>query len=158
MALAFYFFFGWLGIYTFFICKRNLSIVENIILYLLILIIHINWNWLIFEEFAFLKYSHDSSKYISILINRSIVTPLIILICFNIIPKGAPIIIRTICYLCTSLLLTIFVKFSIFFNAISILDWDLGYDFLYFMGLIYSIYFFHLSYSMYVVEKESSVK
>lgn len=59
----------------FFICKRNLSIVENIILYLLILIIHINWNWLIFEEFAFLKYSHDSSKYISILINRSIVTP-----------------------------------------------------------------------------------
>ncbi|MCE4048004.1 hypothetical protein [Bacillus sp. Au-Bac7] len=158
MALAFYFFFGWLGIYIFFLCKKNLSIVENIILYLLILIIHINWNWLIIEEFAFLKYSHESHKYISILINRSILTPIIILICFNLIPKGTPLIIRTISFLSASLLLTIFVQFSIFFNALTIVDWDLGFDFLYFIGLIYVIHFFHLSYSKYIVEKESTLK
>ena len=154
MAFAFYFFVGWLGIYCFFLCKKSLSIVENIILYLLILIVHINWSWLIYEEFLLLKFSHDPTKFVAMLINRSVITPFFILFCFNIISADSSIIKKTIYFLFTSLILTAFVQISILFKSVYLISWNLGYDFIYFLCLLIFCQFFHLFYSNYVMEKE----
>lgn len=75
MAFAIYFFIGWLTIICFFVQKKKYSIVENTVLILSVLIINLNWTWLVYEEFELITYSREPWDFVAYLIKRSIVIP-----------------------------------------------------------------------------------
>lgn len=158
MAIATYFFLGWLVVYCFFLCKKRRTIVENTILCLFILIIHINWSWMMYEELAFLKFSHEPNKYLALLINRIIITPTIILLCFNLVKRDASFLIRALYLLITAAVLTFSIQLSTWLDVITMVNWNIGFDYLYFLSLIVICQLLLMLYPKFVVEKELRTK
>ncbi|HYK73133.1 MAG TPA: hypothetical protein VEV44_08430, partial [Pseudoneobacillus sp.] len=85
MGFVVYFFVAWLVISIFTIIKKRLSIVENTLVFLIILILSINFSWIVNEELKLVTISKKGLDYTAFLLNRSIIIPIMIVIHVNLL-------------------------------------------------------------------------
>ncbi|WP_175638125.1 hypothetical protein [Metabacillus schmidteae] len=158
MAFAVYFFISWLCIILFFIKKKTYSIVENTILFLFLMIVNMNWSWFIFDEFQFLKYSEHPMSYTAYLMNRSIIIPIIVLYCLNLSSFSMSVKKMFIHILVSSLLLLLLTFLSLTLNIITSENWNVMYDYLFFVLLHIACYLIHKWYHSFVIKTEVQTK
>jgi hypothetical protein len=135
MGFVVFFFLAWLVVSSFVVIRKRLSIVENTVIFLVILIVSINFSWLMMEEFEFIKPTEKGFSYTAFLLNRSVITPLIMVILLNLLPwgksaisKGLLVVYAVIVMLCVS-------NLSTFFKITEFSNWNYGYEALYFFVL-----------------------
>jgi len=141
LGFVFFFFVSWLVTVLFAVMKKSLSFVENLFVLSIILIVSVNWSWIIFEEFKFLEISRQPLDYIAFLINRSIGIPLIIVIMLNAVKfansKG-----KVYLYVGLSTVTLIVLKMiGNYLNITKLNNWNTMYDVLYFLFLHLIAYF-----------------
>ncbi|WP_066059619.1 hypothetical protein [Robertmurraya korlensis] len=142
MGFVFYFFVSWLVTVLFTVMKKSLSFVENIFVFLIILIVSVNWSWIIFEEFKFLELSRQPLDYTAFLMNRSIGIPLIIVITLNAAVRSANVKGKAYLYVGLSTVILLGLKMiGNFLNITKLNNWNTLYDVLYFISLHLIAYF-----------------
>ncbi|MFD2925138.1 hypothetical protein [Halobacillus naozhouensis] len=142
MAFAVFFFTAWLITAIFFAIPKKLTLIENTFIFMLILVISINWSWIIYEGFKFIKITKEPMNYTGFLFFRSVTIPMLLVLQLNLIHRskmfGSTAVI-TVLSVATLLLLD---GLSIFFGITTYQKWNIFYDFLYFTGLHIVTYFF----------------
>ncbi|MED4224624.1 hypothetical protein [Neobacillus cucumis] len=135
MGFAFYFFVAWLITIIFTLMRKRLTFVENASVFLLILIISINWSWIIYNELNLIKLTAKPLPYTAFLINRSIGIPFIIVITLNLIKaansKGKSILIACL----STVTLVILIQLGKYFDIVTPIKWNILYDVLYIISL-----------------------
>lgn len=131
---------------------------ENTILFLYLMIANMNWSWFIFEEFQLLKYSEQPMNYTAYLMNRSIIVPLIILYTLNLGEDSVSVIKRSIHALVSSILLLLLTLLSLQLKVITSKNWNIIYDFLFFIFLYVSCYLIYKWYRSFVLKGEVQTK
>lgn len=143
MGFAFYFFVSWLITIIFTLMKKKLTFVENSFLYLLTLIININYSWIISFELKLVNLSKDPLDYTAFMINRSIGIPFILMVTFNLIKSVDSIgksVFIAVCSICVQVLL---LKLGTNFEITNREKWSIINDFIYF-ALLYVVAFYSL--------------
>lgn len=133
MGLSLFFFLVWLFCALFTVLPKKLSLVENTIIYLLVLIININFSWIIIEELELVRSSDNPIAYTAFLLNRSVLIPVVVMILLNLLQKNV---------IKNGLLITgtvgIMLSLSImssYFKITDYLKWNYGWDILYYLFL-----------------------
>ena len=149
MGFAFYFFVSWLITVIFTFMKKSLSYIENSFVYLLVLIISINFSWIISAELKLVTLSTHPLDYTAFMIHRSIGIPFILVVTLNFI-KGVNSVGKSfLIAICSILILVILVKLGTNFEITNRAKWNIMYDFIYFALLqliaFYSLKFFQKS-------------
>ncbi|MGG4470196.1 hypothetical protein ABER68_19325 [Paenibacillus alvei] len=157
MAFAIYFFIGWLTIICFFVQKKKYSIVENTVLILSVLIINLNWTWLVYEEFELITYSREPWDFVAYLIKRSIVIPVIVLICLNFGRKQSSLVKKLMHILVSSLVILGITIISHLLKVTTVKHWSIFYDLVYYLLLHLVVLGIHKWYQTYMVDKEKEV-
>lgn len=85
MGLVFYLAVAWIVIISFFSLQNRLPSMVNIIIYLVIQIIHINFFSIITLEFKNFTYSPKPMGFITIIVYRDVVLPFLLLIFVNVL-------------------------------------------------------------------------
>lgn len=130
----------------FVVMQKKLSIVENTFVFLIILVISINFNWIIAEELKFIKMTNEAVNYAAFILNRSIIIPMILVVQLNLIidsnskAKSFFISIASI-----SILLLLF-QLSIFFDIAKYKNWNISFDLIYIVILHLIAFYFHKFY------------
>ena len=142
MVFAIYFFVSWIITIIFVIMPKKLTFMQNSFVFLLILIISMNWSWIIYEELKLIKLSTNAMDYTSFLINRSIAVPLIVVITMNLL-KISTSLNRFILVLLTSTsFLSLLALGGIYFRVTKYMNWNFALDFIYFFLLNIVAYLF----------------
>ncbi|AFC31447.1 hypothetical protein PM3016_4703 [Paenibacillus mucilaginosus 3016] len=135
MGFAFFFFIAWLTVAAFGFMKKQLTLVENTVVLLLITVISINWSWIIFEELKLVVISREPVNYTAFLIHRSITVPLIVVITINLVKRMATNHRAWLMVVGAVLLQFVFVLLGRFFGISHSVHWNLTYDLVYFAVL-----------------------
>lgn len=85
MEFVVFFFLTWLVISIQFVINKKIHLVESTFVFLIILIVSINFSWIIIDELFLIKVSKKMLPYLAYLLNRSIIIPILILIHLNLI-------------------------------------------------------------------------
>ncbi|MDR6125142.1 hypothetical protein QFZ87_004739 [Bacillus sp. SLBN-46] len=85
MGFVVFFLLAWLVIFLFAGMKKKLTFVENTLVFLIILIVSINYSWIVIEELKLIKLSHHYLNYTGYLLNRSVIIPMVTLIQLNLL-------------------------------------------------------------------------
>lgn len=141
MGFAFFFFVSWLVTLFFTVMRKSLSFLENFFVWLVILIVSINWSWIIYEGYKFVEISTKPVDYTAFLFNRSMITPLIIVITLNAIKftdsRG-----NSFLYAGFSItILLVLLMVGHFFTITKMNNWNVLFDVLYFLSLHLIAYF-----------------
>jgi len=128
------FFIAWLTIVVFTVMRKRLSLIENCFVYMVILVININWSWIVFEELDRIIISTAPLKNTAFLIVRSIIVPLVIVGALNIhgtffSAKSWYIGILSV------IVLSCVIAIGRYFDVLTYVHWSIVYDILYFMAL-----------------------
>jgi hypothetical protein len=146
MGFAFYFFVSWLITVIFTVMKKRLTFVENSLVFLLMLIISINFSWIISAELKLVTLSKEPLDYTAFMINRSIGIPFIIVVTLNLMKSVNSIGKSLIIMVCSILIQVILVKLGTNFDVTNRENWNILYDIIYFVLLylfaVYSLKFF----------------
>jgi hypothetical protein len=146
MGFAFYFFISWLITVIFTVMKKRLTFVENSFVFLLMLIISINFSWIISAELKLVILSKEPLDYTAFMINRSIGIPFIIVVTINLMKSVNSIGKSLIIMVCSILIQVILVKLGTNFEVTNRENWNILYDIIYFALLhlfaVYSLKFF----------------
>ncbi|UOR13735.1 hypothetical protein [Halobacillus amylolyticus] len=141
MAFAVFFFTSWLVLALFLAIPKKLSIIENTFVFLIILVISINWTWIIYEEMKLIKSTKDAMDYTAFLLFRSIIIPMILVTQLNLLCR-ANTFAKSLLNVSTSLaILLLLTFFSTFFNMTNYIKWNIGYDAIYYLSLHVIAYF-----------------
>ncbi|WP_079526623.1 hypothetical protein [Halobacillus hunanensis] len=135
MGFAVFFFIAWLITAIFFAIQKKLSLIENTFIFMLILVISINWSWIIYEGFKFIKITKEPMNYTAFLFFRSVIIPMLLVLQLNLVHQsktfGSAALITSLS-VATLLLLD---GLSFYLNITTYKNWHIFYDFLYFAGL-----------------------
>ncbi|WEG14708.1 hypothetical protein PU629_10315 [Pullulanibacillus sp. KACC 23026] len=140
MGIAVFFFMTWLVCTLFAIIQKKLSIVENTFIFLFLLVININFSWIIAEEMKRIKLPTNGMDYTAYLLNRSVIIPILGLILLNIAS----------CKIYSKTLITFAVVLGVsfcsgliseYFKITHYTRWDLRYDLLYYFVLYLVTYY-----------------
>ncbi|SFK11334.1 hypothetical protein SAMN04487936_107159 [Halobacillus dabanensis] len=135
MAFTLFFFGSWLVLTLFTIIPKKLAFTENTFVFLILLVISINWTWIIYEEFKFIESTETPMDYAAFLMFRSIIIPIVIITQLNIsaLARSRTLSLWTIVLSTACLLL--FTFFSLHFGMIKYVNWNIAYDALYYLAL-----------------------
>jgi hypothetical protein len=149
MGFAFYFFVSWLITVIFTVMKKRLTYVENSFVFLLMLIISINFSWIISQELRLVKLSTQPLDFTAFMILRSIGIPFMMVVTLNIMNGVNSIANYLLIAICSILVLVILVKLGADFDITNRDKWNIMYDFIYFAILhviaVYSLKFIRKS-------------
>ncbi|AGK53672.1 hypothetical protein [Bacillus sp. 1NLA3E] len=135
MGFAIFFFLAWLIIGTFFMIRKELSIVENTLIFLISLIVIINVSWISTEEMKMINLTKSSINYTAYIFNRSIILPLLLLVQLNILLKSKTFT-KKVLIIFTSLMVMLGLSvLSTYFNLTNYIKWNLFYDGIYYLIL-----------------------
>ncbi|WP_442598764.1 hypothetical protein [Neobacillus sp. D3-1R] len=135
MGFVVFFFVSWLFISIYSTIKKRLSIVENTFVFLIILIISINYSWIVIEELKFVSVSKNRLDYASFLLNRSINIPMLIIIHLNLLQWCKTLVMKTVVILSTVAILTGLSIFANHMNMSKYEHWNFAFDAIFFMFL-----------------------
>lgn len=85
MGFVTFFFLTWLFVLIFAFIRKKLTIVENTLVFLIILIVSINFSWIIIDEMKLITLTKNGFDYTGYLLNRSIIIPILLLIQLNLL-------------------------------------------------------------------------
>ncbi|WP_106496304.1 hypothetical protein [Lentibacillus sp. Marseille-P4043] len=135
MGFAVFFLASWLIVAIFVVLPKKLSIIENTVIFLVLLIIIINASWIIIEELKLIKETQEGIKYVAYLLNRSVIIPMTLITQLNIIHQSnTPL--KFILTITVSLVFLLGLRaLSLYFDIISYVKWNFGYDVIYILIL-----------------------
>lgn len=142
MVFAIYFFVSWIITFIFVLMPKNLSFMQNSFVFLLTLIISMNWSWIIYEELKLIKLSTNPMDYTSFLINRSIAVPLIVVITMNLLKKSKSFNRFILVLFSSTSFLSLLALGGIYFRVTKYMNWNFAFDFIYFLLLNIVAYLF----------------
>ncbi|MBT2655777.1 hypothetical protein J7E81_11105 [Bacillus sp. ISL-18] len=141
MGFAFYFFVAWLITVIVAVMKKRLTFVENAFVFLLILIISINFSWIISSELKLVKLSTDPLDYTAFMINRSIGIPFSVVVTLNLMKSVDSIGKSLFIMICSIIIQVILVKLGTNFDVTNRENWNILYDIIYFTLLhVFAVY------------------
>ncbi|MBT2724357.1 hypothetical protein [Bacillus sp. ISL-46] len=143
MAFAVFFFLSWLIIAIFSVIERKLPLLENTFIYLVILIINVNWTWIIYEEFKFIERTNDPINYAAFMLYRSIIIPMIIVTQLNLFYSAKNVMKSSVVVLGSIVAWLVISILSRYFDMSNYSKWNIGFDILYIIALHGISYFFH---------------
>ncbi|MFC0211437.1 hypothetical protein ACFFK0_03060 [Paenibacillus chartarius] len=123
---------AWLAVFIFYAMNKSLTIAENAFVYLTVMIIEINFTWIVAEELKLVELTKDGLLYAGFILNRTIVLPLLFVIMLNavyragsivraLIPVGVALaVILGLDALLQYFQITIFRQWNLFYDAIHI--------------------------------------
>ncbi|MFC7062081.1 hypothetical protein [Halobacillus seohaensis] len=135
MGFTLFFFVAWLIVAVFIIIKETLSITENTFVFLIILIININWSWIMYEELKLVKVTESPIDYTAFLLFRSIIIPMVIVVQLNLIERTKIFAKKFLVSIGSLSLLLLLTAANVFLDITSWVNWNLAYDALYFVVL-----------------------
>ncbi|MFS0880188.1 hypothetical protein [Metabacillus niabensis] len=142
MGFATIFLVSWLITVIFFVMKKEFSFLENSFVILFVLIININWSWMIYEEWKLLEISAKPLNHTAFIITRSLTIPLIIATAMNYIRPANSFGKSLLIMLVSTFILVLLSILSRYFHITKPIKWNLLYDILYFFSLQLITYFF----------------
>ncbi|WP_274361752.1 hypothetical protein [Paenibacillus thermotolerans] len=74
---------AWLAVFGFYSMRKSLTIIENAFIFLTVLILSINFSWIVIEELHRVEESRRGIDYTALLISRSILIPMLLVIALN---------------------------------------------------------------------------
>lgn len=136
MGFAIFFLLTWLICAIFIVTKKQLSIIENTAVYLVILILNINFAWIVNEEYKFITITQSGIDYIAFLLNRSILIPMVLLVYLNLLLRFDKASYKTIYVTVASVAVMLGLSFlSTLFQIAEYTKWTHGYDLLFYLFL-----------------------
>lgn len=115
--------------------RKELSIVENTLIFLISLIVIINVSWISTEEMKMINLTKSSINYTAYIFNRSIILPLLLLVQLNILLKSKTFT-KKVLIIFTSLMVMLGLSvLSTYFNLTNYIKWNLFYDGIYYLIL-----------------------
>jgi hypothetical protein len=135
MALSIIVYIAWLGISIFYAIKKPYSRLENSALILCLFIIDINRSWITNDELKYITYSTQPLTYTAYIIHRTFITPMFIGIGINSISRESTMIKKVVAILISSFVLVSIKMVLLTFNIVHFHQWNLFYDYLYYILL-----------------------
>ncbi|ASK63805.1 hypothetical protein CFK37_17395 [Virgibacillus phasianinus] len=135
MGFAVFFFLAWLVTAFLIVMQKSLSLVENTFIISLILIISINWSWIIYEGLKFIKITEQPMDYTAFLFFRSVIIPIILVIQLNMVLQSESFAQTILIPIVSIGILVALTALSSYFHMTNYVKWNIGYDVLYFAGL-----------------------
>lgn len=135
MGFAIFFFLAWLVMGIFIVIHKELSIVENTFIFLIVLIVIINVSWISIEEMKMINLTKNSINYTAYLINRSIILPLLLILQLNILLKSKTIITKVLTIITSLMIILGLSVLSNYFQITNYLKWNFVNDVIYFLIL-----------------------
>ncbi|KHF40609.1 hypothetical protein [Halalkalibacter okhensis] len=132
MGLTLFFLLAYLISSLFLVMKKKLNIIENSFSFLLFLIININFSWIVFEELKLVTVTDEIVNYTAFLLNRSLIIPLLLLVYINFFQTWKNTVRRIFLTICSLGIMLLLSGLSIFFDILTYVNWNLGYDVIYF--------------------------
>lgn len=147
MELAVFFFLSWLGISLFTVIHKELDIVENTFIFLVILIISIHFSWIINDEWRLITVQEKWLPYTVYLLNRSILIPILILLHLNLFIKNRSHAKKAIILISSVSILLIISFISTRLNIVEFNKWSFWLESIYYLCLnliaLFSFTLFH---------------
>ncbi|RSL30453.1 hypothetical protein D7Z54_26170 [Salibacterium salarium] len=131
MAFAVFFFAAWFISTAFILMPKKLSIIENTFVFIVILVVSINWGWIVYEGMELIKLTEQAMNYTAFLLLRSIIIPMILVTQLNLIHKSNSMFVIIV----SLIILLFFSSLSSIFNITDYVKWNLGYDAIYYLML-----------------------
>ncbi|UCZ54885.1 hypothetical protein LGQ02_09130 [Bacillus shivajii] len=135
MGITIFFFASWLVCVAFAVMPKKLSLVENTFVYLIILIVSINFSWIIIEEFKFITLTEDGLDYTAHILNRSVILPMLIIMQLNLIQKSNSVAKSVVIVISTVAIMLGLSFLSTQLNITTHEKWNFGYEVIYFLTL-----------------------
>lgn len=135
MGFVVFFFVVWLVVSIFSLIKKKLSIIENTFVFLIILILSINFSWIVIEEWKLISLSKKGFEYTGYLLNRSVILPMLILIQLNLLQFSKTTVMKITIFILSVIVLTFLSVLSNFLNITHFKNWHYGYDAIYYFIL-----------------------
>lgn len=136
MGFVVFFFISWLTILIFAILNKKLSVIEGTFVFLVILIVNINFSWIIIDELQLTSLTKKGLPYTGHLLNRSIVIPTITLIYVNLIYLYKTFLERFVLFISFILLLMFISRLLVTFEILEFKNWRFWYDSIYYSILL----------------------
>ncbi|WP_017185971.1 hypothetical protein [Alkalibacillus haloalkaliphilus] len=136
MSIVVYFALTWLLIGCFIALNNKMNLMESTVVFLVTLVVSINASWILIEEMELIQVTEQPEEYIGYLLNRSVITPLIVMIGIILMIKSENFISKAISYIGAFVLLT-GVNYSLtYFGVFEFVNWNIIYDLIYFAALM----------------------
>ncbi|PLS02880.1 hypothetical protein CVD27_16980 [Neobacillus cucumis] len=155
MAFSIMVYIAWLCISIFYAMKKPFSKFENSALIFCIFIFDINRSWITNDELKFITYSTVPLNYTAYIIHRTFINPFLILIGINSIPRNSTLLKKVIAILISSFVLVLIKIVMLKFNVVNFHQWNLIYDYLYYVFLHLLGYFILYCYKSFVLKGET---
>lgn len=152
MALSIIVYIAWLGITIFYAMKKPFSKMEISAILFCIFIIDINRGWITNDELKYITYSHDPLKYLAYIIHRTFITPFFIVIGMSSIPRNSTVLKKITAILISSFVLILVKMVLLSFDVLYFHQWNLIYDYLYYVLLHLIGYFILNCYNSFVLK------
>ncbi|UOR13357.1 hypothetical protein [Halobacillus amylolyticus] len=143
MGFAVFFFVAWLITALFFVTQKKLSITENTFVFMFILVISINWTWIIYEGLKYIKITEQPMNYTAFLFFRSLIIPMLLVMQLNMIHKTKTFARSVLIAMVSIGILLLLTGLSLYFDLTKYVKWNIGYDILYFSALHLIAYYSH---------------
>ncbi|MFD1173052.1 hypothetical protein [Oceanobacillus picturae] len=135
MELAVFFFLSWLAISIFTVINKDLNIVKNTFIFLIILIVSINFSWVINDELKLITLKEKWVPYTAYLLNRSLLIPILVLLQVNLFIKTHSYIKKGIILVSSVIILLMISFISTRLNIIEFKEWNLWLEAIYLLCL-----------------------
>ncbi|WP_335871993.1 hypothetical protein [Bacillus sp. 2205SS5-2] len=137
MAFATFFFLTWIAFAILFLMKNKLSFLEYTFIYLVVLIVNINFSWIIGEEFKWIKSTKEPIVFVALLFHRILLLPLIILISINLMKGFNRTLLKFIVAGGFIFFLVVTSGLVVHMHLVTYENWTYLYDCLYFVSLLF---------------------
>ena len=124
-------FLAWLVLMLFTSMNKKLTFIENTFVYLVALVIHINFTWIVYEELNMAKISQHILDNSAFLIHRSITIPLTVAITLNLYRTAHSFGSKLFKTALSVLFLILAVVIALYFDIVEYKKWNIGYEIIY---------------------------
>jgi hypothetical protein len=135
MELVVFFFLSWLVISIFTVINKELDIVKSTFIFFIILVININFSWIINDELKLITIQEKWLPYTAYLFNRNIIIPIIVLLHLNLFIRNRSYTKKAIILLSSVLILLIISFISIRLNILEFKKWTFWFEAIYYLCL-----------------------
>lgn len=136
MEFVVFFFISWLVVSIYGVIRKKLDLVESTFIFLIILILSINFSWIVINELKLITVKEKWLPYSAFLLNRSIVIPFLILIHLNFVMRMEKSLHKFIFLISSVIILDGMSLLSTFFHVTEFKKWSFWYETLYFVSLV----------------------
>ncbi|MET3698724.1 hypothetical protein SAMN05877753_10442 [Bacillus oleivorans] len=135
MEFLVFFFISWLVISSLAVIKKKMNLVEGTFIFLIILILSINFSWIVIDELKLITVTKKALPYTAYLLHRSVIIPNLILLFLNLLIRSETLIMKTILFIFSTFLLVAVSFISTILNVTEFKNWTFWYETIYYLAL-----------------------